>query len=170
LIGPIDTWAKTLVRFLPISAHRAIGDEWVFGFSVAELIGWFVLTVIAGLVMWASQAPRDGANSKLSRWMGVFSSKGLPIAAWRPSFDRFAKYGALGIWGTGTLLLALNYLFDQRVIVRYEAAPLLLDQQFHFNAYLTNRGVLNDARRSRFRKSTYEGGHGEPSTTVAYLL
>lgn len=116
----------------------------MFGFFVAELIGWLVLTVIAGLVVWASQAPRDGANSRLSRWMGVFSRKGSPIAAWRPSFDRLARYGALGIWATGTLSLALNYLFDQRVIVRYEAAPLLLDQEFHFKAYLTNRGALND--------------------------
>ena len=86
----------------------------MFGFPLAEIIGWLALTVIAGLVVWASRAPLDGAKSNLSQWIGVSSRRGSPIVAWRPLFDRFARYGALGIWGTGTLLLALNYLFDQR--------------------------------------------------------
>ncbi|XSC43089.1 hypothetical protein ACF1BQ_034160 [Bradyrhizobium sp. RDT10] len=126
----------------------------MFGFSLAEIIGWFALTGIAGLVMWASRAPLDGTMSNLSQWMSVLSRKRSPILAWRPSFDRFAKYGALGIWGIGTLLLALNYFFDQRTIVRYEAAPLLPDQIFHFNAYLTNRGALNDIQ---WRGGAYVG-------------
>jgi hypothetical protein len=116
----------------------------MFGFRLAEILGWLALTFVAGLVVYASRAPLDGARSTLSRWMDIFSRKGSPIATWRPSFDRFARYVALGIWEIGTLLLALNYLFDQRVIVRYEAGPLLPDQMFHFNAYLTNRGALND--------------------------
>lgn len=126
----------------------------MFGFSPAEIIGWLALTVVAGLVVWACRAPLDGAKSNLSQWIGVSSRRGSPIVAWRPSFDRFARYGALGIWGTGTLLLALNYLFDQRVIVRYEAGPLLLNQEFHFNAYLTNRGALNDIQ---WRGGAYVG-------------
>ena len=126
----------------------------MFGFPLAEIIGWLALTVIAGLVVWASRAPLDGAKSNLSQWIGVSSRSGSPIVAWRPLFDRFARYGALGIWGTGTLLLALNYLFDQRVIVRYEAGPLLLDREFHFNAYLTNRGALNDIQ---WRGGAYVG-------------
>jgi hypothetical protein len=123
----------------------------MFGFRLAEIIGWLALTFAAGLVVYASRASLDGARSTLSQWMGVFRRKGSPVATWHPSFDRLARYGALGIWEIGTLLLALNYLFDQRVIVRYEAGPLLPatgpqlpDQMFHFNAYLTNRGALND--------------------------